>query len=166
MENETMQTNNSIDNASNITQNLTTMTQIANNNICVDSIGTSTDATNQFKAFLVAQAKNEMRRIIKLINYLEIVEDRFLEVSNTLIQEYPDNMEIVSETMKVLTACINRSNELITQVVSDDKLNSFIFSQPIVTEDKVLPLESRNKIRDLANHVLNQLDSAAEDTQN
>lgn len=63
--------------------------------------------------------------------------------------------------MKSLTACINRSNELITQVVSDEKLNSYIFNEKIVTdaENQKIPLESRNKIREIANRLLNQLDS-------
>ena len=76
------------------------------------------------------------------------------------MNEYPDNISLVSDTMKVLMNCITRSNELISQIVSNDKLNSFIIPQiKEVSETDGLTLESRNKIRDLTNLVLAKLNS-------
>ena len=76
------------------------------------------------------------------------------------MNDYPDNISLVSDTMKVLMNCITRSNELISQIVSNDKLNSFIIPQiKEVSETDGLTLESRNKIRDLTNLVLAKLNS-------
>ena len=136
------------------------MSLIAKNNIKSADLGTSNEAVNQFKVFLVAQAKNELRRIVKLTQYLDKVEDQFIAVTTDLISEYPDNMTIVSETMKALTACINRSNELISQVVSNEKLNSFVFEKPSETlNSSGLSAESRNKLREIAAKVLGDLES-------
>ena len=147
-------------NAPVIKQDLTDMSNIVNNNICATSISNSQDSTNQLKLFLIAQAKNELNRIIKLLAYLDIVEDKFISVSTDLMNEYPDNISLVSDTMKVLMNCITRSNELISQIVSNDKLNSFIIPQiKEVSETDGLTLESRNKIRDLTNLVLAKLNS-------
>ena len=135
------------------------MAAISNNNIKITDFGTSNSAVNQFKIFLVAQAKNELRRIVKLTQYLDKVEDQFIDVTTDLISEYPDNMTIVSETMKALTACINRSNELISQVVSNEKLNSFVFdNSSSETNNSGLSLESRNKVRELATSMLKKLE--------
>ena len=124
------------------------------------ALGQSSDSVNQFKLFLVAQAKNELRRVVKLTNYLDKVEDKFIETSALLMSEYPDNLSIISDVMKSLTACINRSNELITQVVSDDKLNSYMFTKDIMSTDgdSSISLESRKKIRSMASRILSQLE--------
>lgn len=136
------------------------MAAISKNDIKISNFGTSNEAVNQFKVFLVAQAKNELRRIVKLTQYLDKVEDQFITVTTDLISEYPDNMTIVSETMKALTACINRSNELISQVVSNEKLNSFVFdTHNSEINNSGLSLESRNKVRDLAVKLLSNLES-------
>ena len=135
------------------------MDLISRNNISSADLGTSNDSVNQIKIFLVAQAKNELRRIVKLTKYLDVVEDQFISVTTDLISEYPDNMTIVSETMKALTACINRSNELIAQVVSNEKLNSFVFNSSSVGDTSSgLNLESRNKVRELALKLLGDLE--------
>lgn len=135
------------------------MESISKNDIKISNFGTSNEAVNQFKLFLVAQAKNELRRIVKLTQYLDRVEDQFISVTTDLIYEYPDNMTIVSETMKALTACINRSNELISQVVSNEKLNSFVFDRNTAeTNSSGLNLESRNKVREIAMSILRDLE--------
>lgn len=145
---------------SNINPDFNAMDLISKNNIKSIDFGTSNEAVNQFKVFLVAQAKNELRRIVKLTQYLDKVEDQFISVTTDLISEYPDNMTIVSETMKALTACINRSNELISQVVSNEKLNSFVFdTHNSEINNSGLSLESRNKVRDLAVKLLSNLES-------
>ena len=138
---------------------------IASNQTSEIALGQSSDSVNQIKLFLVAQAKNELRRIVKLTNYLDTVENQFIETSAMLMSEYPDNLSIISEVMKSLTACINRSNELITQVVSDDKLNSYMFNQEMMSTNKSsISLESRNKIRSMASKMLSQLDKDSEVT--
>lgn len=121
--------------------------------------------TNQAKMFLVAQAKNEMRRIVKLTTFLDSVEDRFMETANLLMQEYPDNLEIVQSTIETLMKCINRSNDLITAIVKDDKLNSFVFQNndvEIFEDYKDITPESKDKIRTFASTMIDRLSQLEE----
>lgn len=149
------------------TDDIRNMDLISKNKVKSAALGQSSDSVNQFKLFLVAQAKNELRRIVKLTNYLDTVENRFIETSTMLMSEYPDNLSIISEVMKSLTSCINRSNELITQVVSDEKLNSYVFTSDIaaIDESSGISLESRNKIRAMASRILSQIDEDSGDGQ-
>lgn len=141
---------------------------IADNDITELNLHTSDETVNQLKLFLVAQAKNELSRIVKLTTYLDTIESQFISTSEQLIAEYPDNLSIISETMKTLMACINRSNELIAQVISDDKLNSFAFANKKVASEEIQELdsESRNKIRAMAAKLLTELNTATEDNSN
>lgn len=145
---------------------LDTMSLIANcEDLTSNTIETSDVSLNKFKLFLVAQAKNELRRIVKLTTFLDQVEDNFVSTATDLMQEYPDNLDLISETMKTLMACINRSNDLISAVMSDDKLNSFVFN--INTGDMQnnkfgLDIDSRTRVRATANNLLTMLTAKAE----
>lgn len=151
----------------NFSSALSTMSSIANcEDLTSNEIETSDVSLNKFKLFLVAQAKNELRRIVKLTNFLDQVEDNFINTANDLMAEYPDNIDLISETMKTLMACINRSNDLISAVMSDDKLNSFVFN--INTGDSQndkfgLDIDSRTRVRDSANKLLAMLTSKADE---
>ena len=119
---------------------LDTMSSIANyEDLTSNTIETSDVSLNKFKLFLVAQAKNELRRIVKLTTFLDQVEDNFVS--------------------------INRSNDLISAVMSDDKLNSFVFN--INTGDMQnnkfgLDIDSRTRVRATANNLLAMLTAKAE----
>lgn len=136
------------------------MNIIATGSIDKSILNDAETENNQAKMFLVAQAKNEMRRIVKLTNFLDTVEDKFIDTATTLLQEYPDNLEIVQSTIDTIMKCINRSNDLITAIVKDDKLNSFVFqnNNPEVFEEyKDITPESKDKIRTFASTMIDRL---------
>lgn len=136
------------------------MNIIATGSIDKSILNDAVTENNQAKMFLVAQAKNEMRRIVKLTNFLDTVEDKFIDTATTLLQEYPDNLEIVQSTIDTIMKCINRSNDLITAIVKDDKLNSFVFqnNNPEVFEEyKDITPESKDKIRTFASTMIDRL---------
>lgn len=121
----------------------------------------SMESNNQAKMFLVAQAKNEMQRIVRLTQFLDVVEQKFMDTSTLLMNEYPDNLSIVQEVLDTIMKCINRSNDLIMAIVKDEKLNSFVFNKPeeYVYDYKDISLESKNKIREFATKMIDRLSS-------
>ena len=147
------------------------MTSIANKSI--NNLSQSTDSdismsdsfesNNQAKMFLVAQAKNEMQRIVRLTKFLDIVEEKFVDTSTLLMSEYPDNLELVQDILDTIMKCINRSNDLIMAIVKDEKLNSFVFnkanSNDFMYEYKDISLDSKNKIREFASKMIDRLSS-------
>lgn len=149
------------------------MASIANNAISRVSadnntidLSDSSESNNQAKMFLVAQAKNEMQRIIRLVDFLDTVEQKFMDTSTLLMNEYPDNLVIVQNVLETIMKCINRSNDLIMNIVRDDKLNSFMFnksSDDLLYEYKDVSLESKNKIREFASKMIDRLSSLEDD---
>ncbi len=144
----------------------TIMSVIATGAIDKSILNDAFTENNQAKMFLVAQAKNEMRRIVKLTNFLDTVEDRFIDTANTLMTEYPDNLEIVQSTIDTIMKCINRSNDLITAIVKDDKLNSFVFQNndaEIFEDYKDVTPQSKDKIRTFASNMIDRLTQLEEE---
>lgn len=138
----------------------TIMSVIATGAIDKSILNDAFTENNQAKMFLVAQAKNEMRRIVKLTNFLDTVEDRFIDTATTLMNEYPDNLEVVQSTIDTIMKCINRSNDLITAIVKDDKLNSFVFQNndaEIFEDYKDVTPQSKDKIRTFASNMIDRL---------
>lgn len=135
------------------------MHAIANSNVSRELISDSFTETNQARMFLVAQAKNEMQRIVRLSTFLDTVEAKFADTATTLMNEYPDNLDIVQNTLDTLMKCINRSNELIMAIMKDEKLNSFVFQSDdtdIAVEYKDITAESRENVRAFAQNMLNR----------
>lgn len=130
----------------------------------------SLESNNQAKMFLVAQAKSEMQRVVRLTQFLDKVEAKFMDTSTMLMNEYPDNLSIVHDTLDTIMKCINRSNDLIMAIVRDEKLNSFVFnkvnSDDYICEYKDISLDSKNKIREFASKMITRLSELDDDATN
>ena len=139
------------------------MTSVANSTIREMDIGSAEQAKNQISMFLVAQAKNELYRIIKLTSFLDEVEARYIDTATELMQQYPDNLTLVQNVLETIEKSINRSNELLTQILKDDKLNTYAFNFNISTEEsnnnfyKNLDKSSRDDIRNFASAMLERI---------
>lgn len=136
------------------------MSAVADSTLTKDSFSDAFTSNNQAKMFLVAQAKNEMQRIIKLTKFLDVVEEKFMDTAQLLMNEYPDNLAIVQDTLDTIMKCLNRSNDLIMAIVKDDKLNSFVFKDDaadIVYEYKDITPASKETIRAFASNMLDRL---------
>lgn len=141
------------------------MMSIANNEIREMDIGSAEQAKNQISMFLVAQAKNELYRIIKLTSFLEEVETRYIDTATELMQQYPDNLTLVQNVLETIEKSINRSNELLTQVLKDEKLNTYVFNFHSNSKDenttyKNLDKASREDLRNFASSMLERLNNA------
>lgn len=141
------------------------MMSIANNEIREMDIGSAEQAKNQISMFLVAQAKNELYRIIKLTSFLEAVEAKYIDTATELMQQYPDNLTLVQNVLETIEKSINRSNELLTQVLKDEKLNTYVFNFHSSDKDentayKNLDKASREDLRNFASSMLERLNNA------
>lgn len=146
------------------------MMSIANNDIRELDIGSAEQAKNQISMFLVAQAKNELYRIIKLTSFLEEVEARYIDTATELMQQYPDNLTLVQNVLETIEKSINRSNELLTQVLKDDKLNTYVFNFHSKNDNesavyKNLDKASRDDLRAFATQMLNRLNTVNTQTE-
>lgn len=117
---------------------------------------------NRAKIFLVAQACNELNRVIKLTNFLDTLEEKFIDAVTEKIEESPHNLQLLTYAMETITESLNRSNQLITQILKDDKLSSIIINTTnIITPDgssaTVMSMDSRDTVRNWASSMLAQL---------
>ena len=117
---------------------------------------------NKTKLFLVAQACNELNRVIKLTNLLDKLEDRFIDTINNRLDENPDNLTLITGAMETITEALNRSNAMITQVLKDDKLSSIIINTtniitPTGDSHNLVSAESRDAVRNYASGLLAQM---------
>lgn len=125
---------------------------------------------NKTKLFLVAQASNELNRIIKLTNLLDKLEDRYIDTINSKLEESPSNLPLITSTMEVVTESLKRSNELISQILKDDKLTNIVINTTnLISADgssaTVMSANSRDAVRNLASAFLAQLNHL-EDIEN
>jgi hypothetical protein len=146
------------------------MKQLANNDLenPVDINGEQLMART--KLFVVAQARNSLNRIIKLTNFLEKLEDKFIEAVNNRIENEPESITMLSMAMETISKCLADANETVSQVLKDDRLQSVVFNTTnIITPDgqkaTVLDADSRDAIRNLAGSLLSQLSKFSEESE-
>lgn len=117
---------------------------------------------NKAKLFLVAQACNELNRVIKMTNFLDTLEEKFIDTVSDKLDESPHNLQLITYAMETITESLNRSNQLITQILKDEKLSSVIINTTnIITQDgssaTVMSMDSRDTVRNWASSTLAQL---------
>lgn len=123
---------------------------------------------NRTKLFLVAQACNELNRVIKMTNLLDNLESKFIDAINTKLDESPTNLQLITFAMQTITESLNRSNAIITQVLKDEKLSSIIINTTnIITPDgssaTIMDMNSRDAIRNMASCLLAELHNTSTD---
>ena len=117
---------------------------------------------NKTKMFLIAQACNELNRVIKMTNLLETIENKFVDAITEKLDENPHNLQLITFAMETISNSLARSNQLITQVLKDDKLSAIIINtNNIITPDgssaTVLSMDSRDAIRNWASSTFDML---------
>lgn len=122
------------------------------------------------KLFVIAQACNELNRVIKMTNFLDRLEERFLDTVSSKLEESPNNLQLITYAMETITESLNRSNQLITSVLKDDKLSSVIINTTnIITPDgssaTVMSMDSRDAVRNWASSTLAQLRNSEQSNQ-
>lgn len=110
------------------TSNMTMMETISSNQQTLDDIKnlTSSKVTDQLKVFLIAQARNELQRVVKLTQFLDKLESQFI---NKVTQEMiADELTLkqYSDIISTITDLLGRSNGIISQVLKDDSLMTIL----------------------------------------
>lgn len=118
---------------------------------------------NQAKLFLAAQARNELQRIIKLTEFLDKLEAKFINVVNKQMLEQPDNINLLVTSMNIITQSLERSNELVNNVLKDNSLQTLVLSNvnliPGSEQTSMLSRKSRDAIRSVATRLITELQS-------
>jgi len=145
------------------------MSLIASGNLDNNLISDRTKT--QLKTFLIAQAKAELVRVVKLTETLDKLQDKLQDK----MMEYIDNHDDQSAVMylpgfiDVMTKCLDRSNDIIKQVIGDDKMLSMLFvdastnissvSNQINTMSTLEDPMLRNNVREAVKSILNTIEA-------
>lgn len=150
-----------------IQSNKEMMETIATNQQSLDDIKllTSSKVTDQLKVFLIAQARNELMRVIKLTEFLDRLEDSFMHKVDDAIINDELTLKQFGEVIGTITSLLGRSNEIISKVLKDDSLttilNTTIYSndntstQTTVISQLQNP-QSRERVRAVIQTIINK----------
>ena len=154
--------------------NLGMMEVIAKNDQNLEDIKnlTSSKVTDQLKVFLIAQARNELQRVVKLTEFLDKLESKFIErvsmeANDLTLRQY-------SEVISTITDLLSRSNGIISQVLKDESLttilNTTIYSSGSLTTitssaSALKDPQSRERVRSVIKNVLFSLDQYPDQTK-
>lgn len=126
------------------------------------------DTKNDIKIFLINQAKRELKRIISLTNTLDNLQDKYQEKVTEFIDDNQNNnqmmVECLPEFIKVITSCLERSENIIKQVMTDKTLNNInvnMLTQINNNNTTSLELEdaqSRSKVREIVKTLLSTIE--------
>lgn len=116
---------------------------------------------NQAKLFLAAQARNELQRIIRLTEFLDNIEAKFMTAVNKKLVEQPDNINLIMTAMDMTTQSLKRSQELIYNVLKDDSLQTLVVNTvnliPGAEQSSIMSRKSRDAIRSVATKLISDL---------
>lgn len=123
------------------------------------------------KLFVVAYARNQLNRIIKLTNFLERLEDKFIQAVTERIETEPESLTMISMAMETISKCLEDANSVVFQVLKDDRLQNIIINTTnIITPDgnsaTIIDADSRDEVRNLAASLLEQLSKLSSEATN
>ena len=128
---------------------------------------TSNKVQDQLKVFLIAQARNELTRVVKLTQFLDVIEDSFIdEVSGSVITK-DLTLKQYGEVIEVITTLLTRSNEIISKVLKDDSLTMILtanYTEQNTTTSIVSQLKdphARERVRSVIQSILMRADTVA-----
>lgn len=124
---------------------------------------------NNVRAGMLVQAKNRLKRVDKMLNTLNVLEDelfnRFEEEASTM------RTSSIADAIKLISDLISSTNSMIMSVIGNPKLQNFFIvdnSNNInIEENASLDLNQRKKVRHAVQVVLSNIDKVEEgNTQN
>ena len=125
---------------------------------------TDNDSTkNQIRLFLLAQAKRELMRTVKLMNFLNKVEDAYEDKVDMMMNEM--TLKQYQDVINTISVCLSRSNDIITSVLKDDTLANILIvnnDNSNTTVNNTLKLqtpESRDKVLKVVDGIISKINS-------
>lgn len=143
------------------------MQHIANGTYTEDMVNSLTEkdkSINQMKLFLLAQAKRELTRVIKLTEFLNKIEETY----ETKVMNEIDRIELKDfpTIISTITACLARSNSIIQRVLGDDSLTQLVvidnsINKTIGTSNQLNldSPDSRDRVNKIVRNVINVIDN-------
>ena len=104
------------------------MKQLADNTPDVPMDINGDELIDRTKLFVVAYARNQLNRIIKLTNFLERLEDKFITAVSERIESEPESLTMISMAMETISKCLEDANSVVFQVLKDDRLQNIIIN--------------------------------------
>ena len=111
------------------------MKQLADNTPDVPMDINGDELIDRTKLFVVAYARNQLNRIIKLTNFLERLEDKFITAVSERIESEPESLTMISMAMETISKCLEDANSVVFQVLKDDRLQNIIINTTNITAD-------------------------------
>lgn len=141
---------------------MTMMKHLADNEETVPLEINGEKLVEKTKMFLIAQARNNLNRIIKLTSFMEKLEDSFINAVSNRLEAEPENIAMISMAMETISECLKDANETVTQVIKDDRLQNIIINTTnIITPDgqcaTIIDADSRDEVRNVAASILHML---------
>lgn len=121
---------------------------------------TSNKVQDQLKVFLIAQARNELTRVVKLTKFLDRLENSFIDEINSSLATNDLTLKQYGEIIEVITTLLTRSNEIISKVLKDDSLTMILtanYTEENTTTSIVSQLKdphARERVRSVIQSIL------------
>ena len=133
---------------------------------------TSNRVTDQIKVFLVAEARNELSRVVKLTKFLDRLEDSFISKADKAMGSGSLTLKQYGSIIDSITTLLSRSNEIIYRVLKDDSLmtvlNTTIYASKDATTTSIVTqlkdAQSRERVRLVLQQVINKSNEYVEST--
>lgn len=148
--------------------NIDLMKKIADNHQTLDDIQllTSSKVTDQLKVFLVAQARNELQKIIQLTEFLDKLENNLIKKVDDAIAKDSLSLKQYSEVIELIKTLLERSNAIISEVLKDDSLTTItsttVYQSPtgsmqtMSITSRLQDAQSRERVRNVLQQILNK----------
>ncbi len=153
------------------TNNIDLMKKIAENHQTLDDIQllTSSKVTDQLKVFLVAQARNELQKIIQLTEFLDRLEHNLIQKVDQAITADSLSLKQYSEVIELIKTLLERSNTIISEVLRDDSLTTITSTtiyqsstgnmQTMSITSRLQDAQSRERVRNVLQQILNKTEN-------
>ena len=124
---------------------------------------------NNSKVFLIYYAKSQLARVIKLTNYLQLLEDRVMGTIEASVMVDPD---LLLRVITSIQTSVNSALALIDKISTNDNYVNLIYndnsqqlldnSTNLISSEVSLTKESRDKLRRIAQKLITSLDNSGE----
>ena len=115
---------------------------------------------NKLKIGMLLQAKNSLKRILKLSDMLDTLYDKAINKINDQIDDMTLNQIMV--TTQYISTSLKNTNDLIMTLITNEKVqNLFVIDNPSIniTSNNANDIDSRSRIRKAVEIILNNYDA-------
>ena len=115
---------------------------------------------NKLKIGMLLQAKNSLKRILKLSDMLDTLYDKAINEINDQIDDMTLNQ--IMATTQYISTSLKNTNDLIMTLITNEKVqNLFVIDNPSIniTSNNANDIDSRSRIRKAVEIILNNYDA-------